>query len=157
MARPRKEDWQKIKRLARYLAEVPRLVWRFTEDKSQDDMIQIDVFTDTDWAGDKKTRKSTSGGMIAVAGGVCKSWAGTQSTIAASSGEAEYYSLIKGAAEGLGFQAMASDLGVDAYICVWGLVYIHMLGFLIYRGTAIYTYIGVPLYLYLYRETHTYI
>jgi hypothetical protein len=119
MARPKKEDWQKIKRLARYLTEVPRLVWRFTEDKNQDDKIRIDVFTDSDWAGDKKTRKSTSGGIIAVAGGICKSWAGTQSTIAASSGEAEYYSLIEGAAEGLGFQAMASDLGVEAEMCVW--------------------------------------
>ena len=119
MAKPKIKDWGKVKRLARYLVEVPRLVWRFAENEGQNDKMQIDVYTDSDWAGDKESRKSTSGGLICVAGGTCKSWAGTQSTIAASSGEAEYYSLIKGAAEGLGFQALAKDLGFDMNIFVW--------------------------------------
>ena len=119
MARPKVKDWEKIKRLARYLVEVPKLVWRFAENEGRHDKPQIDIYTDSDWAGDKESRKSTSGGLITVAGGTCKSWAGTQSTIAASSGEAEYYSLIKGAAEGLGFQALAKDLGFDMNVFVW--------------------------------------
>ena len=44
-------------------------------------------------------------------GGALKSWSSTQATVAMSSGEAEYYALVKGAAEGLGMQALMKDLG----------------------------------------------
>ena len=57
------------------------------------------------------SRKSTSGGVATIAGGTVKTWASTQGSIATSSGEAEYYALIKAAAEGLGIQALAEDLG----------------------------------------------
>ena len=77
------------------------------------------MYTDSDWAGDKNTRKSTSGGVAVVGGGTIKSWASTQSTRALSSGEAEYYALIKAAAEGLGMQSIARDLGFDLVIRIW--------------------------------------
>ena len=41
-----------------------------------------------------------------------RKWSSTQATIALSSGEAEYYSLIKAAAQGAGVQAMLDDLGI---------------------------------------------
>ena len=85
-----------------------RLVWKF--DRREDDM-NIDVFVDSDWAGCTTTRKSTSGGMLVVGGAVVKSWSRTQKTRALSSGEAEFYAMIGGAAEALGFQALAADLG----------------------------------------------
>ena len=106
------------KRLARYLLECPRLVWTFEQDGS-DDADVIDVYSDSDWAGCKATRKSTSGGMIAVAGVAVKTWASTQKTVARSSGEAEYYALVKAAAEALGFQAVARDLGWEMPIRIW--------------------------------------
>ena len=40
-----------------------------------------------------------------------KHWSSTQATIALSSGEAELVALVKAMAEGLGVQALASDLG----------------------------------------------
>ena len=40
-----------------------------------------------------------------------KTWAKTQGPVALSSGEAEYYSMVKGAIEGLGMQTLARDLG----------------------------------------------
>ena len=47
-------------------------------------------------------------------GGCCvKSWSSTQSLIALSSGEAEYYGVVKGASVGLGVQAMLRDLGFE--------------------------------------------
>ena len=49
--------------------------------------------------------------MIVLGGGALKSWSSTQATIATSSGEAELYALAKAAAEGLGIQALAADLG----------------------------------------------
>ena len=47
-----------------------------------------------------------------MVGGVClKAWSTTQGVVALSSGEAEYYAAVKGASEGLGFQAACQDLG----------------------------------------------
>ena len=43
---------------------------------------------------------------------VIKTWSSNQSVIALSSGEAEYYALVKGASVGLGIKALSSDLGV---------------------------------------------
>ena len=43
---------------------------------------------------------------------VIRTWASTQVVVALSSGEAEFYSLVKGACEGLGVAALAVDLGL---------------------------------------------
>ena len=49
--------------------------------------------------------------------GAClKTWSTTQSVIAVSSGEAEYYAALKGANMALGFRSMAADLGEDIKI-----------------------------------------
>ena len=42
-----------------------------------------------------------------------KTWSTNQAVIALSSGEAEYYSMVKGGSIALGFQAMIKELGVD--------------------------------------------
>ena len=49
--------------------------------------------------------------MICHGSHVVKSWSVTQGTIALSSGEAELYSNIEGAAKALGAQSLATDLG----------------------------------------------
>ena len=64
MAKPSQGNWLLLKLLARYLIGVPRLMHTFEWD-TQDD--QLWFYTDSDWAGDKTTRKSTSGGF-AIAG-----------------------------------------------------------------------------------------
>ena len=51
-----------------------------------------------------------------MGGDVVKSWAKTQGSIALSSGEAEYYAMVKGAAEALGLRSLLEDLGVKAWI-----------------------------------------
>ena len=40
-----------------------------------------------------------------------KSWSSTQKVVALSSGEAEYYGLVKGSAMGKGSQALLADMG----------------------------------------------
>ena len=55
-------------------------------------------------------------GVALVNGTVVKSWSSTQATIAQSSGEAEYYSVARAAAEGLGIQALMADMGFDAEV-----------------------------------------
>ena len=53
------------------------------------------------------------GGMIFLGNHLLKHWSTTQTTIALSSGEAELTGLVKGAAHGLGFQALCRDLGFN--------------------------------------------
>ena len=48
-------------------------------------MSKLDVYSDTDWAGRARTRKSTSGGIVYHGAHVLKFWSSTQSTIALSS------------------------------------------------------------------------
>ena len=109
MARPTNGDWKKLKRLGRYLKGRPRAV---TEFKYQQNEGRLVVWTDTDFAGCRKTRKSTSGGVAMWGSCVLKTWSSTQAVVALSSGEAEYYGLVKGGAQALGIQAMLQDLGI---------------------------------------------
>ena len=69
----------------------------------------VSVYTDSDFAGCIKSRKSTSGGSIMKGGHVIKAWAKTQAVIVKSSAESELYDVVK---EGLGVCTMLSDLGV---------------------------------------------
>ena len=47
-----------------------------------------------------------------------KSWSTTQAVIALSSGEAEYYGIVKGSSVGLGARSVLKDLGCNVRICV---------------------------------------
>ena len=61
----------------------------------------IRVFSDSDWAGFPRTRKSTGGGVMMFRGVAVKHWSSTQGSISLSSGEAEYKALVKAAVEGM--------------------------------------------------------
>ena len=81
----------KLKRLVRYLLRFPRLLWTFKRDECETDT--VDAFSDSDWAGCVRTRRSTSGGVVTVGRSAIKHWSLTQATVALSSGEAEYLAL----------------------------------------------------------------
>ena len=70
------------------------------------------AYADSDWAGCAETRRSTSGGLIQLGKHTIKHWSSTQATVALSSGEAEYASLVKAASVLLGTRSMMQDLGV---------------------------------------------
>ena len=72
----------------------------------------LDAYTDTDFAGCKNTRRSTSGGVAMRGAHPIKHWSVTQSTVTLSSGEAELGGITKGASIGLGLQSVANDLGL---------------------------------------------
>jgi len=74
------------------------------------------VYSDSDWAGCLRTRTSTSGGVLTFQGGILKTWSSAQASIAQSSGEAEYYALVRAASEALGMQSIMRDLGWDCRI-----------------------------------------
>ena len=106
MASPSHENWNGLKRLGRYLRGAPRLVYDF---EWQEPPTCLRVFTDSDWAGCKGTRKSTSGGVVMHGAHCVKSYAKTQVNLAPSSGEVELYAAVKASSEGLGFKSLARD------------------------------------------------
>ena len=73
----------------------------------------ITVRTDADWAGCRRSRKSTSGGTISIGEHCIKAWSKTQAVIAKSSAESELYGVVRGACEALGVKTLCKDLGTE--------------------------------------------
>ena len=112
MKEPSKLDRVALRRLVQYLAGSPRLVYMFAWQAAAD----LQVFTDTDFAGCRASRRSTSGGCAMRGSHLVKHWAVTQKVITLSSGEAELAGVVRGASEACGLQSLAADLGVDLKI-----------------------------------------
>ncbi len=115
MSAPTELSLGALKRLGRYLSEHRRLVFKYpwqTADK-------VEVYSDTDWGGCAKTRKSTSGGGLLLGRHLIKSWSSTQSLVSLSSGEAEFYGVVKAAGTGLGYQSLLRDLGFQLPVRTW--------------------------------------
>ena len=104
-----------LKRVGRFLEGKRRLVIKYPWQQVN----ALDVYTDTDWAGCVRTRKSTSGGGLVLGSHLIKSWSSTQSSVALSSGEAEYYGAVRAGGVGLGYQSLLGDLGIRLPIRVW--------------------------------------
>ena len=107
-----------LKRLGRYLKKRPRLVHLFVEQASTANVVGLDVYGDSDHAGCLKTRKSTTGMVLMRDAHCLKVSSHTQSTISLSSGESEYYGIVKCAAIGLGARSTLSDFGMCADVVV---------------------------------------
>ena len=71
------------------------------------------AYVDTDYAGCHATRRPTSGGVLFRGQHLIKHWSTTQKHVTVSSGESELGGVVKGAAEGLGAQALALDMGIE--------------------------------------------
>jgi len=112
MSAPTEGHWLKIKKLVRYLIGKPRVVVHYSW---QAPCNKMTVYSDANWAGDKQTRKSTSGGCIMIDKHWIKSWSKSQSTVALSSAESELYACIKSASEGLGMISMMKDMGLSLF------------------------------------------
>ena len=66
-----------------------------------DCQLDIDCYVDSDWAGCRSTRKSTSGTVVQLLNSTVSFGSRTQGTIALSSGEAELYAIGQGTSEAL--------------------------------------------------------
>ena len=109
MCKPNAEDEQRVKRLARYLKGNPIAVMWY---RYQDMPDYIQRFTDSDWAGCRRTRRSTSGGSIMFGSHYLKGWSKTQATRALSSAEAELYATVKASCEVIGMSSIYQDFGI---------------------------------------------
>ena len=114
MSRPCVEDELSLKRLLRYLKGHGDTRIHLSRHATRTAVIH--VYVDSDFAGCRKSRKSTAGGCVMFDGHLMKAWSKTMATLALSTGEAELGALTKGAAEGLGMQSLMGDLGITAAI-----------------------------------------
>ena len=73
--------------------------------------MNIDTYSDANWAGCDKTARPTSGGAIMRGSHLVKSWSVTQKNITLSSGEAELVAVVKAIVEAIGVARLAHDWG----------------------------------------------
>ena len=70
------------------------------------------AYSDSDWAGCRRTRRSTSGGVILHGAHLVQHWSRTQSVVALSSAEAELNALLKTGSEILGAAEFTREIGM---------------------------------------------
>ena len=109
MAAPEARHWDKLKRLGRYLVGRPRAVWYYRWQYEDN----LTFYSDSDFAGCRRTSRSTSGGVILRGGHHLKSWSTTQKAITLSSAEAELSACVKASSEAIGTAQMVKSLGTD--------------------------------------------
>ena len=111
-----------IKRTLRCLKKHPRGLSFYQWDNDE----KLLVHTDSDWAGDRTTRKSVSGGCIFNGTHLIGHWSKTQSNVALSSGEAEMNAAVKGMSEMIGLselfvemqgESIQQEIFLDANAC----------------------------------------
>ena len=75
-------------------------------------------YTDADWASDKTSRRSTSGGVVTLGGGVLNCWAKKQKSVALSIWESGLFAAITSGTRSLGIQSELMDLGYSSSVTV---------------------------------------
>ena len=109
MSVPDEAAWSALKRAVRFFTGTPRrVVWQFVR---QPPISYLDVWSDSDHAGCVRTRKSTSCSALMAGRHLLRFSSTTQTVISLSSGESEFYGLVKSGSMALGAVAMAKDLG----------------------------------------------
>ena len=107
MAKPLRMHLNALRRIARYLIGAPRLVWEFGWQGEED----VSVFSDANWAGCRRTARSTSGGSIIRGKHCLKTWSATQKRVTLSSAESELTAATKASIEGIGMAQLMEGLG----------------------------------------------
>ncbi|CAK0853831.1 unnamed protein product [Prorocentrum cordatum] len=117
MHEPCEHGVELVKRIARYLLGRPRLIQRFRRQRWSGVLMGS---SDSDFAGCLETRKSTSCGVSQLGDHMIRVFSATQGSEALSSGEAEWYSLVRTASCGVGLVSLARDMGYELELCLAG-------------------------------------
>ena len=104
VAQDRVDIAEAVKCLTRYMKEP-----RSGHMQVQTSEATLQVHVDSDWAGDLLGRKSTTGVTARRGKHLLRNMSCLQTLVALSSGEAEYYILIRGACTSLGIQSQYQD------------------------------------------------
>ena len=116
MQSPTKSAMVKLKRLVRYLVGFPQAEWAYSKQVVPK---YLDVYGDSDWAGDEERKRSTTGVAEIFGGHLLDSVSVTQSLVALSSAEAEFYACNRGTAGGLQTCHFLTEAGYKVVPRVW--------------------------------------
>lgn len=105
---PTQRDWQEAKRVLRYLHGT-----RLHRLHLGSNRTGLEMFTDADWAGSHRDRKSNSGFLIRYGGGVICWGSRRQSCVSLSTTEAEFIALSEGCQELTWVKKLLKDFGED--------------------------------------------
>merc|ERR1711973_870084 len=108
MSQPREGVVNLVKRCVRYLKKYPETSMLIPRDVPEEEN-NMTAWTDSDWAGDVASRRSTSGGFIMYRGAVLTHWSKSQSNVALSSAEAELNATVKGLSELIGLYHLIEE------------------------------------------------
>lgn len=107
MSSPTEASMRRLRRLGRYLISHRRMLIWFEWQEMPRDLV---VETDADFAGCGKTRKSTSGGVVFFGSSPIRSYSSNQAVIALSTGESEFYGMLKGSSQAIGLRSLFADI-----------------------------------------------
>ena len=108
MSQPREGLLNSLKRCVRYLKKYPVSSMLIPNGVDEEDNTMT-VWSDSDWAGDLASRRSTSGGVIMYRGAILGHWSKSQSNVALSSAEAELNATVKGLSELIGLYNLTQE------------------------------------------------
>ncbi|XP_065060473.1 uncharacterized protein LOC135687761 [Rhopilema esculentum] len=109
MSHPSKKHWQGIKRIFRYIKGTVNCGLKFESFSEMNSSLL--GYSDADWGGDLSTRKSTSGYLFKLCGGIVSWKKKKQPVIALSSTEAEYIALCSSTQEAVWLRRLLESIG----------------------------------------------
>ena len=107
LSNPGKEHWNGVKWILRYLRGTSRLCLCYGNGK-----LELNGYSDSNYAGDNDSRKSTSGYMMIFAGGAVSWQSRLQKCITLFTTETEYIAITEGGKELLWMQKFLRELGL---------------------------------------------
>ena len=99
---PKKAHWKALRGTLKYLkgSQNLKLTYKATNENPEE-KLQVTIYSDADYAGDRNNRRSRTGYAIIVMGGLVSWQSKLQTTIATSTTEAEYQAAASAIKEGL--------------------------------------------------------
>jgi hypothetical protein len=126
MAAPTKADWMDLTRVTKFLlatrnritvmetAEAPTWPETAKEAASRSVKLELQVFSDADWAGSRRDYRSTSGTVVKINGLMVACYSNTQAGVPAlSSGESELRALSRAATESMYARRVLMEMGME--------------------------------------------
>ena len=110
LANPSKEHWTAVKKIIKYLKNTMNHGIMF--DGKYDDL-KLVGYSDSDYAGDPDSRKSTSGYLFKLANGPVTWMSRRQPVVALSTTEAEYIAASDATREAVWLSRLLSSVGVE--------------------------------------------
>eukprot|EP00253_Pinus_taeda_P008358 PITA_08358 len=112
MSKPRKEHWTTVKRIFIYFHGTNYYVLCYQGRLGLDRVLDIHGFVDADWVGDLDRRRSTSGYVFNLFGGVVSWMSKKQFVVAPSTTEIEYMAPTHASKEVVWLQRLCSSMGL---------------------------------------------